>query len=195
MASQTYSSDKRALQCGCPSKEEDYKSQGWGSRTGTEQVVSTEVTWQSHKGWSNQKLQSLTNKASTMTLPAMVSLSVWWGFNAPNQPSHCKNHSLALSKLEQCEQSESGGWKKPFHSQFPETLFWLWDHNYQGALNASEKLEQNPGLSKANRRSLWAFTEQGAQSHVLVTTPCVNRIWRWFSFHPATQSYRDRCNN
>lgn len=92
----------KGLQCGCPSKQEDYNSQGCSTNkrdegAGQERLIfSTEVTWQSHKGWSNRKLQSLPNKAPTMTLPATASLSVWWGFKAPNQPSHCKNHSLAL---------------------------------------------------------------------------------------------------
>lgn len=95
------------LPCGCPSKQ-GYKSQGCSinkrdeGAEGQERLgVSTEVTRESHKGCSNQKLQSLPNKAPTMALPATASLCVWWGFTAPNQSSHCQNHSLALSKLEQ----------------------------------------------------------------------------------------------
>lgn len=51
MAAQTYSSDKRALQCGCPRKQEDYKSQGCsinnrdkGAEGQGRLVVSTGVT-------------------------------------------------------------------------------------------------------------------------------------------------------
>lgn len=64
-------------------------------------------------------------------------------------------------------------------------------HNYQGPLNASERSKSTvPGLSKANGRSPWAFTEQGVQIHILVTTPCVNRIWRWFSFRSKQKLQR-----
>ena len=67
--------DKRGLQCGCPSKQEDYIVQvhfinrtDEGAEGQKRLAVSTEVTQQSRKVWSNQKLQSLPNKASTITL-------------------------------------------------------------------------------------------------------------------------------
>lgn len=91
----------------CPSKQ-DHKSQG---------CCINEVREQKDRGGclSLQKLHDKATKAGPSKssshyqikhpqwpLLAMISLCVWWEFSAPNQSSHCENHSLALSKPEHC---------------------------------------------------------------------------------------------
>lgn len=124
--------DKKTTNQRCSINKRDEGAEGQGML-----VVSIEVTWQSHKGWSNQKLQSLPNEASSDT-PSHGYLVCLVGIQ-------CSKPIFTLQKSFPCpfktgttvSQNESGDWKNPFHSQYTETLFWLWGHNYQGPLNAS----------------------------------------------------------
>lgn len=131
------------------------------------------------------------------TVLVILYLCVWWGFNAPNQPSHCKNHSLALPKMEQ--QSHKTRVVAGKNITFPvprNTLLALWTKNYQGPLNDSNR-SQSKTLALLKSMGDLPLLAQSQDFKSTFQSPPLLSTGSGDYFHLSSKQklQKDRCSN